>query len=219
MFAFASPLYAIIDRESLDRRGLAVDVFARALRDAGVQLVQYRDKQGSPQQVLEAAAAIKAVFAGSSATLILNDRADLCVLAEWDGVHVGHTDMPAEAVRSIIGPDRVLGVSTHNAEQVRAAHAGVVDYVAVGPVFATTSKTDTEPVIGLEGVAAARALTTRSIVAIGGIGLAQAASVLRSGADAVAVIGALLPQPGAEIVGSVQELQAALAAARGSQHA
>lgn len=186
-------LYAIVDRESLDRRGIAGVDFARQLRDAGVRLVQYRDKQGSPQQVLQAAAQIKDIFAGSGAMLILNDRADLAVLAGWDGVHVGHTDMPPEAVRRVIGPDRVLGVSTHNEAQLRAADAGEADYVAVGPVYATNSKADTEPVIGLEGVRLARALTSKPLVAIGGITLERAAGVIAAGADSVAVIGALLP--------------------------
>ena len=193
-------LYAIIDRETLDRRGLEVGAFARELRDAGVMLVQYRDKLGSPRQVLEAAAEIKAILApngaGTGAMLILNDRADLAVLAGWDGVHVGHTDMSPEAVRRVIGPDRVLGVSTHNEQQIREADASVADYVAVGPVYATSSKSDTEPVIGLDGVRLARTLTSKPLVAIGGISVERAAEVLAAGADSVAVIGALLPMEG-----------------------
>lgn len=205
-------LYAIVDRETLDRRGIAVGAFARELRDAGVRLVQYRDKQGSPQQVLEAAAEIKTIFAGTGAMLILNDRADLCVLAGWDGVHVGHTDMPPAAVRAVLQDQRspgspgardpghpllrrVIGVSTHNDAQVVAAEASEADYVAVGPVFATASKADTEPVIGLEGVRRFRALTTKPLVAIGGITRERAAGVLAAGADSVAVIGALLEDP------------------------
>ncbi|SEF75620.1 thiamine-phosphate pyrophosphorylase [Bryocella elongata] len=204
-----SRLYAIVDRETLDRRGLAVGAFACELRAAGVVLLQYRDKQGSPQQVLDAAAEIKAIFAGSGATLILNDRADLTVLAEWDGVHVGHTDMSPEAVRRVIGPDRILGVSTHNEEQIREADASVADYIAVGPVYATTSKTDTEPVTGLEGVRAVRALTAKPLVAIGGITQERAPEVLAAGADSVAVIGALLPAGGREIGSHVAMLLAA----------
>jgi thiamine-phosphate pyrophosphorylase len=201
-------LYAIVDRESLDRRGIAVDAFARELRDAGVLLLQYRDKLGSPQQLLEAAAQIKDIFAGSGAMLILNDRADLAVLAGWDGVHVGHTDMSPEAVRRVIGPQRVLGVSTHNEAQLRAADAGEADYVAVGPVYATSSKADTEPVIGLEGVRLARALTSKPLVAIGGITLERAAEVIAAGADSVAVIGALLPMDGASVRDRVAALLA-----------
>ena len=186
-----SSLYVIVDRSTLDSRGVSVDHFARELREAGVTLLQYRDKSGAPQEILRAAAEIAAVFAGVEATLILNDRADLAVLAGWSGVHVGHLDLPPAAVRRVLGVGRVIGVSTHNDEQVRAADAGEADYVAVGPVFATSTKLNAEPVVGLEGVRRARALTAKPIVAIGGITRANARAVIDAGADSVAVIGSL----------------------------
>ena len=159
--------------------------------DAGVRLVQYRDKGGSPQQILDAAAEISQVFAGvEGATLVMNDRADLAVLAGW-GVHVGHLDMSPADVRRVVGA-AVIGVSTHNQAQVTEADAGAADYVAIGPVFATASKADTEPVVGLEGVRRARALTSKPLVAIGGITRENARSVVEAGADSVAVIGGLL---------------------------
>ncbi|HVG26425.1 MAG TPA: thiamine phosphate synthase [Acidobacteriaceae bacterium] len=185
-------LYAIVDRGTLDARGVRVSAFARELQAAGVRLLQYRDKDGSPQQVLEAAEEIARIFAGSGARLLLNDRADLAVLAGWDGVHVGQGDLPPEAARRVLGESKILGVSTHSETQVRAAESSSADYVAVGPVFATGSKADAEPVIGLEGVRRARALTAKPIVAIGGITRETAASVIEAGADSVAVIGALL---------------------------
>jgi thiamine-phosphate pyrophosphorylase len=123
--------------------------------------------------------------------LILNDRADLALLAGW-GVHVGHEDLAPGDARKVLGTGQVIGVSTHNEAQVREADAGAVDYVAIGPVFATTSKADTEPVVGLEGVRRARALTRKPLVAIGGITRENARSVIDAGADSVAVIGALL---------------------------
>jgi len=186
-----SSLYAIVDRTTLDSRGVRVDDFARALRDAGVTLLQYRDKSGAPQEILRAAEEIAAVFAGVEATLILNDCADLAVLAGWSGVHVGHLDLPPAAVRRVLGVGRVIGVSTHNDEQVRAADAGEADYVAVGPVFATSTKLNAEPVVGLEGVRRARALTAKPIVAIGGITRENARAVIDAGADSVAVIAGL----------------------------
>ena len=186
-----SSLYAIVDRTTLDSRGVRVDDFARALRDAGVTLLQYRDKSGAPQEILRAAEEIAAVFAGVEATLILNDCADLAVLAGWSGVHVGHLDLPPAAVRRVLGAGRVIGVSTHNDEQVRAADAGEADYVAVGPVFATSTKLNAEPVVGLEGVRRARALTAKPIVAIGGITRENARAVIDAGADSVAVIAGL----------------------------
>jgi len=186
-------LYAIADRDALDARGMRVEEFARELRDAGVRLVQYRDKSGSPQQILRAAEEIAQVFAGvEDAMLVMNDRVDLALLAAC-GVHVGHLDMSPADVRKVMGERAsVIGVSTHNEAQVTEAGAGVADYVAIGPVFATATKADTEPVVGLEGVRRARSLTRKPLVAIGGITRENARSVIDAGADSVAVIGALL---------------------------
>jgi thiamine-phosphate pyrophosphorylase len=184
-------LYPIIDKAMLDARGISIDDYARELRDAGVTLVQYRDKTGAPAEILQAAEAIGSVFAGMNATLILNDRADLAQLAAW-GVHVGHLDLTPEDARRVVGAGRVIGVSTHNDAQVIAADASDADYIAVGPVFATSTKADAEPVIGLEGVRRARALTTKPLVAIGGISRENARSVIDAGADSVALISGLM---------------------------
>ena len=127
--------------------------------------------------------------------LIMNDRADLCLAADFDGVHVGQDDLSPEAVRAIIGPERWLGVSTHNPEQLREADLTSADYLAIGPVFATSSKENPDPVVGLEGVRRARALTRKPLVAIGGITRANAASVIEAGADSVAVISDLIREP------------------------
>ena len=185
-------LYPIVDAGVLEGRGLDVVRFAQELRAAGVGLLQYRNKTGAPQEILLEAAAIREVFAGAECRLILNDRADLAVLAGWDGVHVGQTDLSPEDVRRVIGKDRWVGVSTHNDEQVRLAELSGANYVAVGPVFATETKLDAEPVVGLDGVRRARTLTTKPIVAIGGITRGNARSVIEAGADSIAVISALL---------------------------
>ena len=132
---------------------------------------------------------------GSAVRLIMNDRADLCLAAGFDGVHVGQDDLSPEAVRAIIGPDRWLGVSTHNPEQLREADLTSANYLAIGPVFVTTSKDKPDPVVGLEGVRRARSLTRKPLVAIGGITRANAASVIEAGADSVAVISDLLREP------------------------
>ena len=131
----------------------------------------------------------------SSVRFIMNDRADLCLAAEFGGVHVGQDDLSPESVRKIIGTDRILGVSTHNPEQLREADLTSADYLAIGPVFATASKEKPDPVVGLDGVRRARALTKKSLVAIGGITRATAASVIEAGADSVAVISDLLGDP------------------------
>jgi len=185
-------LYVIIDKATLDARGVRVGEFARELREAGVRLVQYRDKVSGPQEVLRRAAEIAEVFAGSGAMLILNDRVDLALLAGW-GVHVGQGDMgPCDARKVLVS--QIVGVSTHTDGQVCAAVLGCADYVAVGPVFATGSKADAEPVVGLEGVRRARALTKKPLVAIGGITRENACSVIEAGADSVAVIGGMFVQ-------------------------
>ena len=200
-------LYAIVDRSTLDARGIGVREFAGELREAGVRLVQYRDKVNGPQEILRAAREIDEAFEGVDVMRIMNDRADLAVLAGWDGVHLGQGDLGVEAARIVFEPtlafatqprrwgtqsDGVVGVSTHSEEQLRAALESGPDYVAVGPVFATVSKANPDPVVGLELVRRARALTGLPVVAIGGITLANARSVIEAGADLVAVIGGLL---------------------------
>ena len=127
--------------------------------------------------------------------LIMNDRADLCLAAEFDGVHVGQDDLSPEGVRRIIGDELWLGVSTHNPKQVSEATKKPANYLAVGPVFATSSKADPDPVIGLEGVRQAKLLTDKPLVAIGGITRENCRSVFAAGADSIAVISDLLTEP------------------------
>lgn len=166
--------------------------FARELRAGGMRLVQYRAKQLPARIALQHARALRRNF--PDLTLLMNDRADICLAAEFDGVHVGQDDLSPEAVRKLIG-QRILGVSTHNPEQILQASNSPADYVAVGPVFATGSKLNPDPVIGLEGVRRARALTTKPLVAIGGITLENCQAVIEAGADSVAIISALLQTP------------------------
>jgi thiamine-phosphate pyrophosphorylase len=182
-------LYAILDAGLLAARSIPITDFASELAEAGVSLIQYRDKTGGPQQILRAVAEIRTAFPG---TVILNDRPDLALLAHADGVHVGQEDLSPTDTRTVVGPNRLIGVSTHNDDQVRAAHLTPADYIAIGPVFATASKLNPDPVIGLEGVRRARALTTKPLVAIGGITRDNARSVIEAGADSVAIISGLL---------------------------
>jgi thiamine-phosphate pyrophosphorylase len=185
-------LYPIVDEELLRVCRIGVGRFAEGLKAAGVTLVQYRNKVGAPQSILRDAAMVWEVFAGSGCRLILNDHADLVASAGFDGVHVGQGDLsPAEA-RRVVGAERLVGVSTHNDKQVRIANGTSADYIAVGPVFATGTKLDAEPVIGLDGVRRARTLTQKAIVAIGGITRGNARSVIDAGADSVAVVSALI---------------------------
>jgi len=168
--------------------------FAEELAGGGATLIQLREKNSSAKEILRVARALRRVLP-SEVALILNDRADLALAAAAEGVHVGQDDIPADSARRIVGPDRIVGLSTHNPEQVREADATKADYVAVGPVFATVSKDNPDPVIGLEGVRQARALTQKPIVAIGGIAVENCRSVIEAGADSVAVIAELLRDP------------------------
>jgi thiamine-phosphate pyrophosphorylase len=194
----------------LEARGISLGVFAEQLRDAGVRMLQYRHKGGTVEHVLKNAAIISQIFARTDALMIMNDSPELAVRAGWKAVHVGQGDAAIEEAKAVLGAGGIVGSSTHNEEQVRMTDAAAADYVAIGPVFATSTKTDTEPVVGVEGVRMARRLTSRPLVAIGGITAGNAASVIEAGADAVAVIGALL-RPGVEPGAAVRELMEATA--------
>jgi thiamine-phosphate pyrophosphorylase len=186
-------LYAIVDTSGFrDTRALLTAV--EELVSAGCTLLQYRNKSGNARLMLEQAQKLKTSLAGSM-HLIMNDRADLCLAADFDGVHVGQDDLSPESVRKIIGPDRWLGLSTHNIEQISQADQTSADYVAIGPVFATSSKSNPDPVVGLEAVRRARKLTSKPLVAIGGITRANARTVIEAGADSVAVISDLIRDP------------------------
>lgn len=168
--------------------------FAQELTAGGATLIQLREKHASSREILRLARELRRVFP-LSVRLIVNDRADLALAAWANGVHLGQDDLPAKAARRIIGTGRLLGVSTHNPEQLRAGDESPADYLAIGPVFSTLSKENPDPIIGLKGVAAARALTQKPLVAIGGITLENCQSVIAAGADSVAVISDLVPDP------------------------
>ena len=189
-----SKLYAILDSSTF-REDQAMFRAAMDLAAAGVGLIQYRNKSGNARQVLDHARELK-LRLGNSVKLIMNDRADLALVAGFDGVHVGQEDLSPPGARRVIGDALWLGISTHNIEQVRMADQTSADYIAVGPVFATGSKANPDPVVGLEGVRRARALTGKPLVAIGGITRANCRSVIDAGADSVAVISDLLREPG-----------------------
>jgi thiamine-phosphate pyrophosphorylase len=168
--------------------------FATELAQGGATLIQLREKHASSREILRLARELRRVLP-ESVRLILNDRADLCVASGVNGVHVGQDDLPPTAARRIVGSERIVGLSTHNPEQVKAGDESAADYVAVGPVFSTISKENPDPVIGLEGVKRARALTEKPLVAIGGITLENCRAVIDAGADSVAVITDLVPDP------------------------
>jgi len=189
------PLFAIVDVEVTERSGWTAVDLARAFLDGGARFLQLRAKRLAGGAFLEAALAIVELARPFDAIVIVNDRADIARLAGAAGVHVGQDDLSPRAVRKVIGDDAVVGLSTHTVEQLERALEEPVTYVAVGPVFGTATKSTGYDAIGLERVAdAARRATAHGLplVAIGGITLDKADSVIAAGAASVAVIGDLL---------------------------
>jgi thiamine-phosphate pyrophosphorylase len=186
-------LYAILDSSHFpDSEGLCL--FASELAAGGVTLLQYRNKTGNARQMLEQARDLRRRL-GSAVKLIMNDRSDLCLAAGFQGVHVGQDDLSPEGARVVVGNNRWLGVSAHNPKQLAEADKTTADYLAIGPVFPTLSKANPDPVIGLDGVRKARAMTSKPLVAIGGITRENCQSVIDAGADSVAVISDLIREP------------------------
>jgi thiamine-phosphate pyrophosphorylase len=165
---------------------------AQSLADAGVRLLQYRSKAASARELLHSSQNLASLLAPRGVSFVVNDRADVAVLAGAGGVHVGQEDLGVEQARELVGSDKWVGVSTHNLEQFQGAAATSADYIAVGPVFKTSSKANPDPVVGTEFVRQVRAFTDKPIVAIGGITLENAAAVIAAGADSVAVISDIL---------------------------
>ena len=198
--------YPIVDAGRLRGRDPAfvVDSLARA----GARLVQLRVKGLPDRPWLAMAGAALAAARASGATLVVNDRADIARIVGADGLHVGQDDLTGADARAVVGTGVLLGVSTHNLDQLAAAATEAVDYVAIGPVFPTRTKENPDPVVGLEMVRRARAATTRPLVAIGGITRANARSVVEAGADGVAVISDLLDAP--DLARAFTELAAAV---------
>jgi thiamine-phosphate pyrophosphorylase len=204
-------LYPILDADALARAGVPLAAAARTLYEAGVRWLQYRDKRGSDAAVAAAMRELREVFPAGDAVLLLNDRVHLCAPVGADGVHIGQEDILPQEARRILGPHRLLGVSTHNATQLSAAIAtGAADYLAIGPVFATGSKENADPVVGLAGVKAARASTRLPLVAIGGITGGNGRAVIEAGADSVAVISALLSENDRQMAERVRDFIAFL---------
>lgn len=185
--------YPILDTEALAKRGLSLTAAAEALLDAGAGILQIRHKGHFSRALFAEAETMARMCREAGALPIINDRADIAALLDA-GVHLGQEDLPPAAARRVVGAERIVGFSTHNAAQIEAAAAEPADYLAVGPIFTTSTKANPDPVLGLEQLAWLRGLSALPVVAIGGISLETAARVLDAGADSVAVISAMLPE-------------------------
>lgn len=187
-------LNAIVDPERANGRSLAE--LARMVAAGGATLIQLRDKHGSTRRMIEEARAIKAALAGTGVPLVINDRVDVALIAQADGVHVGQDDMHAEDARRLLGPRAIIGVSIKTVALANAAPLYVIDYAGIGGVYATTSKDNPDPPIGIAGlrdiVAAFRARSRDfPVCGIAGIDASNAAPIFKAGANGVAVISAL----------------------------
>jgi thiamine-phosphate pyrophosphorylase len=187
-------LYVILDAALLpsnkSEMGLATE-----LADAGVRLLQYRNKTAPARELLERSRELASALVPRGVAFVVNDRPDVAALAGAGGVHVGQDDLEVESARRVMGREKWVGVSTHNLRQFQEAASTSADYIAIGPVFSTSSKANPDPEVGVEFVGQARLLTQKPIVAIGGISLERAAEVIEAGADSVAVISGILSAP------------------------
>ena len=186
--------YPILDLTTLQRRGCTLRESAVAMIEGGARIIQLRLKGNPSQRHLEDADGVSELCRRHGVIWIVNDRADIALLT-GAGLHVGQDDMPAATARGLLGETAIVGLSTHNASQMRSATLEPVDYVAIGPIFATASKENPDAQVGLDGIAQVRMLTNLPLIAIGGINRENVEGVLDSGADSVAVIADLFPDP------------------------
>jgi len=185
-------VYPILDTQSLEARACDPETAARAWLDGGAQILQFRHKRQWTRPVFDQAERIAGACRERGAMFVINDRADMAKLLKA-GLHVGQDDLAPADARSLLGADALLGYSTHNPQQLDAAVAEPVSYVAFGPVFRTDSKENPDPVVGLDALRACRARCQCPLVAIGGVTRQNASAVYAAGADSVAVIGDLMP--------------------------
>lgn len=187
--------YPILDTGTVARRGVDLVSAAEQILDAGTRILQLRHKGFFSRDVFERAREIATLCRQAGAQFIMNDRADIAKLL-GAGLHVGQDDLSPADARKVMGTALTIGMSTHNEAQLRAAAAEPVDYLAIGPIFGTATKLNPDPVVGISELRRLRPLTTRPLVAIGGITRENARSVIEAGADSVAVIGDLFPEDG-----------------------
>ena len=186
-------LYPILDTEIFTNRGVGAEVAAAAFLDGGAGILQFRHKGHWSREIYAVAEGVARLCREAGAQFIVNDRADFAMLL-GAGLHVGQDDLAPRDARKLIGSEAVIGYSSHNAGQLCAAAGEPVDYVALGPIFGTSSKLDPDPVVGVAELRRCRALVEKPLVAIGGITMENAAAVLKAGADSLAILSAMLPE-------------------------
>jgi len=208
-------LYLVTD-SGLSRGRSHALVVAAALR-GGVTVVQYREKEGTTRQIVEEASRIRSLCADAGVPFIVNDRLDIALAVDADGLHVGQDDLPAAAARRLIGAGRILGVSAGSAEEALAAQAEGADYIGASPVFDTPTKPDAPPAVGVEGLRRMAAAVRVPVVGIGGMNAGNAGAVIAAGAAGVAVVSAIVSAEDVEAAARAirRQVDAALAARAG----
>ena len=186
-------IYPILDTNALASQGLSLETAAAAVLEGGATLLQLRHKAHWSREICAAAEAVAGLCQQAGAQLIVNDRADFAMLFSA-GLHLGQDDLAPSDARRLLGNSAIVGYSCHSAAQISAARVEPVDYVALGPIFATASKQNPDPVLGVDQLRFCRTLLDRPLVAIGGITLENAAGILRAGADSVAILSGVIPQ-------------------------
>lgn len=182
-------LYLIVDQLNCCRCDIE-DVVAEAIQ-GGVDAVQLREKNASTQEIIDIGKKLQVLLHKHNIPLIINDRVDVAMALDADGVHLGQRDMPYFLARKLLGNEKIIGISVSNKEQAYEAQQWDVNYLGVGPVFKTSTKLDTSPAIGVEGLQQICNISKRPIIAIGGINVANAYSVLTAGANGVAIVSAI----------------------------
>ncbi len=185
-------VYPILDTESLDRQGISLTGAAAAFLEGGAGILQIRHKAHWSRDLFAASREVARLCREAGACLIIDDRADVAALLHA-GLHVGQDDLSPRDARKLLAADAIVGFSSHSAAQLAAAAGEPVDYVALGPIFATASKRQPDPVVGLDELRRCRGLTEKPLIGIGGITLENARDVWSAGADSVAVIAGLMP--------------------------
>jgi thiamine-phosphate pyrophosphorylase len=198
-----SLFYPILDTDTAARRGIDVVAAADRILEAGARMLQLRHKGFFSREMFQQARQIAALCREADALFVCNDRADIARLLGV-ALHLGQDDLSPSDARRVLGDGAFIGFSTHNEEQLRAAATQPANYLALGPIFGTSSKLNSDPVVGLDNLRRLRALTARPLVAIGGITRLNAPGVIQAGADSVAVIGDLFPEDG-NLRGRVEE--------------
>jgi thiamine-phosphate pyrophosphorylase len=183
-------VYLVTDtRLAADR---PLDLIVEAAIRGGAKIIQYRDKGATTRKMVETAKALCCLCHRMGARFLVNDRLDVALAVDADGIHIGQDDMPPGVARKLLGPDKLIGVTVHNLDELKAAEEESVEYLSIAPIFATSTKPDHQSPLGLKGLRALAMQTGRPLVAIGGISHANAAEVIRSGAHGVCVVSAIM---------------------------